>query len=414
MILIAAIVLSAFIAGWKSHATAPSAIEQVVSKETISILTSRQHSSSTSIAQAMGDAKAFVRFDRRLQGGEATAYRLIENLSTAELAKAFAESLSQPRTASGEKLIDFILDCWAQVDPHGAVDACADAFYKDRDRFLNRAHIPLYHLAKTDPNSAMAAWQTHWRPLDRDHDNSSEYALKVVFQHWAERDMEEALSTYQETSLGSASDYAFEGILAQAAHDESQRALALSLVEAMGDPARTRKAHEAVIGHLNVEDAMAWLESQSFPNIQTEPLEEELARRWLRTDQEGASAWLLARSHEGNRPGRIAEMVRLWADWEPNAAGEWLGEMIAQHGAQADQGVARFAREVAIREPAAALEWFGAINDARLREQTAERLASDWAHREMSATVETLIPSSLLTESDQHLIRAHLKRPDLD
>ncbi len=170
----------------------------------------------------------------------------------------------------------------------------------------------------------------------------------------------------------------------------------LEWLEASGDENILTEARKTVVKEL--------------PHTQREILEEEVAEAWFETDQPGAAAWLMERSDDANRPDRIRELIRDWAEWEANAAGHWLTTMIETHGTQADPGVAMFARQIARQDPSSALEWLGAISDAGLRSKTANSLTEIWNRQGMGGRVHSLVAESSLPETDRRTVLDQLER----
>lgn len=414
--LVVLLAMIGFFLGWKSYSADKRAVQEMVSGgEMASALLpmNRQFSKGSQGLTELEKVRAALRFNDGTGLGEARAYLEIEDWSSSQLAEAFASAIGQPRTASGDRLIDMILDRWAKVDPAAAVSACSEAFLSDRERFLNRARMPLHHLAKKDPAAAFEAWRAHWEPLDKDYDDATEFQLTGVFSAWADQDLESALSQVESAALGEATGYAVKGILTQAMNDAGQLEKAFTWLESQGDQKMLDEGREAVVSHLTrtgkVDEAIAWVDALEIGDVERAPLENELAGNWFHEDQHAATEWLLARSDDANRSDRIKEFARDWADWEANAAADWLGEMMARYGSQADAGVGAFARQVASKDPAAALEWLGAITDPDLRVKTAGRLAEDWSRRQMRADVLPLLVDSSLAERELLVIEDRLK-----
>ncbi len=176
-------ILLGFFSGWKSFSPSTRTVETLAARPPAVTPLVPDRRSAPSVTATLTEARASIRFKGHRQLGEALAYAKIEALKPSQYSKAFAEAIAQPRTASGDRLIDFILDCWGRVDPQAAVTACAGAFHRDRERFLDRARMPPVNLARRDPKAALQAWRTHWQPLKKDHDDSAEYPLTYIFSN---------------------------------------------------------------------------------------------------------------------------------------------------------------------------------------------------------------------------------------
>lgn len=413
--LFAVLVVTGFVSGWKSLSPRQDRVEIAARGRVQSPLPAERHRPKQRALQAtVEDARAGIRFGDHLVLGEAKAFAVIEALSLSQLPAAFAEAVAQPRTSSGDRLIDIILNRWARLDPAAAVAACAETFHSERERFLQRARMPLYYLARKDPAAAFAAWQAHWASLDEGYDDSTEFELGNVFQAWAKQDSDAAFDAYSSTSLGEAANYAIRGIISGT--PSGQRDAMLGRLEKAGDVAMLAEARKTIVSRMaragSVEDAIAWLDSLEIDPNARAPLEEELAEKWFHSDQEAAAAWLLEHSDDTNRPNRLKELARDWADWEPNAAGEWLGLMVEQHGAEADPAIAMFAQSIAEKDPGAALEWLGIISDAGERRQAAERLGKDWARRHPERPLNEILTHSSLSEADREILRSAAGKKD--
>ena len=352
----------------------------------------------------LDDALGAVRFSGAMGLGKAQAFKLVESLRPSQLPSAFAAAIEEPRTSSRDRVIDFLLDRWARIDPQKAFPACAEAFESDREAFLERARMPLFYFAKTDAASAYAAWRDHFSPLDKDYDNSTELPLSGVFSSWAKQDFDAAYAEYLNLT-GEEAEYALRGLIND--DDPEQRDRVLELVEQSGDTEALAKARSSIVRSLaragEHDQAVAWLEEQNLDVVSRAPLEESLANGWFYSSPADAAAWLIERSDDSNRPERMADFAQTWADWEANAAGEWLGKMVEEHGSQADLAIGKFARTIANQDPPTALDWVAAIEDDKLRQIAARRVGGQFSMR-MIDGVEAILADSPLSETDKLVV----------
>ncbi|MCB1100146.1 MAG: hypothetical protein KDN22_31570 [Verrucomicrobiae bacterium] len=402
------VLLVTFALGWKSWSPSGKVL-QASARRTVEMTTNPEGASKLKLTRAyknmigatIDDAIGAIRFGGGMGVGEAKAFKLVEDLEPSQLPTAFAKAMASPRTSSRDRLIDFILDRWARLDPAKAVAACAEAFGNDRQVFLDRTRMPMNHFAEAAPASAYAAWQKHYSPLNKDYDNSTEFQLSGIFSSWARQDLEAAFTAYHHLN-GDDADYALRGLIGYG--DEQRRDQVLALVEASGDTSALAEARKAIVDSMARSGAyvkaIEWMEAQNLDAGLRAPLEEEIAEGWFSQSPKEAAAWLLERSDDSNRADRLAEIARDWADWEANAAGEWLGKMIEDYGAQADKAIGRFAQTVANQDPSAAIEWVAAITDDTERQKAAERVGQQFSMRMMEG-VEAILSDSSLNESDR-------------
>ena len=356
--------------------------------------------------QLLEDATAAVRFGGKLGLGTARAMQLVEQLGPHQFANAFAAALEGERTSSREKIAGLILNHWATLDPNAAMNACAAAF-ANREEFLNRSYMPFLHFAKADPAGAFEAWKKYFVPLDKDYDNSTEFRLNTIFSEWGRQDFETAFFEFSKLN-GEEAETALGGLL-----NTTNRDRTLELLKESGHADMLSAAREKIVGDLSNSgshgEAIAWMDSLEIETGAKEPLEEEIAWGWFNANQREAAQWLIERSDDTNRSQRLAQIARRWVDWEANAAGEWLGEVMEQYGADADRAIRYFATGIARQDPATALDWIAAIQSPAERQKAAERVGLQFSQRLMEG-VETWVENSQLNEIDRATVLAKSKQ----
>ncbi len=403
------VLLGAFVLGWKSRTSEKEilkgdAVDRGPRVPTI-IGTSNSESDKAETEgpeRLLSTAIGTLRFGGRM--GEAEAFQMVEDLEKADLPNAFATAIGLPPTPSRDRLIDFLLDRWARIDPPSAFAACADAFGSDRESFLARARMPLLYLGREDPASAFAAWRKHYAPLDEAYDDSTEFQLSGIFTNWARKDFETAFQEYLNLG-GENAKYALRGLFDHGNLD--QRVRVLTLLEESGEVDALAEGRKTLVKRLarsgDHEQAIAWLDQQNLDAQIRAPLEEGIAEGWFPQAPGEAAAWLLSRSDDSNRGKRLAEITRDWADWEANAAGAWLGRMVEEYGPQSDKAIGRFAESIATKDPSTALEWLATITNDAERQKAAQLIGRRLSMTMMDG-VDLLLTDSPLGEEDRAIV----------
>lgn len=107
--------------------------------------------------------------------------------------------------------------------------------------------------------------------------------------------------------------------------------------------------------------------------------------------------WMSALPEGGTRDAAYEKAVRVWANWDPNAAGAFLGNM--PDSETKDLAIHSFSLEASPKDPMSAALWAATISDPELRIRTLVPTARQWLLRDKPATMEWLSTLDLPEET---------------
>ncbi len=388
-----------------SNAPQPTVSESLLNLENRS---NRESTNRASISETLLEARELIRYDNGSLG-RARLTLMIEDIDPALLDEAFAEAcqLAKGSRLQSDPVVWGILMRWSKIDPRAAYHAPFEVVTwgtedMRRDTQLDLTRMPLIELSKRDPKAAFDAWNEHMPQLDKDYDNSTEFLLNSIFESWADQDFDKALAAIEGLNRDEAEE-AIGGIISSNPDRQSE---ILSKIENAGDEKLLMEVKGDIVTQMvrngRRKEAIAWVDQQ--PMSSRPKLEKELAEWWLHEDPRGAGDWYLARGNEGDLDRRIETIVRRWAEWEPNAAGEWLGRTAEEHGALADRAKARFARTIIDKDLESALNWLESIINNESKLEAARTIGNDLQRRGITADPELIGAANLAEEEKSALL----------
>jgi hypothetical protein len=208
-----------------------------------------------------------------------------------------------------------------------------------------------------------------------------------------------------------ADKYALRGMIDLLRQENQAGVRLLDALNHIAHPSLLEEARKEVVRNLagrgSIDAAEQWLSLQEIPRETLQSIEREMARIWAEKNPRDAVEWLLAKSAPAEGGHRLRDVIHLWAEWEPTNCAQWLREQLS-HGAEVDQAVDMFARTVARKDPATALDWAAQISDPELRSRTAGALGELYRGRFPDAA--ELISNSNLGLSEKQVALDALAR----
>jgi hypothetical protein len=287
----------------------------------------------------------------------------------------------------GDTEVVLLATWWARFDPDGALDWTT--------RNWTAAHISvlaaiLRTWAARDPKAAWAEAQRLHVPLQR------EIAADAVIVGWRDADGARLDEFVASLPAGPDQQRAAEAVARrQVIRLGAQRALAW--VEGLTDPAYREVMRPRVAGAAAFADpsiAAGWAAPQITASPRTSGLARRVATRWVRSEPEAAMAWLKSLPDGGDREDGVLESYRDWLTVRRNEAVAWIQRQPVEPWLE--PAFALYARrELAFRDPKAALELAGRFSDADRRDTTSTYIARSWLERDYAAADAWLKQSKL-------------------
>jgi hypothetical protein len=118
------------------------------------------------------------------------------------------------------------------------------------------------------------------------------------------------------------------------------------------------------------------------------------------SDPKGASEWAVTLPSDV-RDTSLREAMHYWAASDPPSAGDWINGLSGQ---LRDQAASAYATTLVRRNPAAAAEWAMTIADAKTRDSSLDRIASEWLRKNAQDAAAWIQSSALPVEQKQRLL----------
>jgi hypothetical protein len=139
--------------------------------------------------------------------------------------------------------------------------------------------------------------------------------------------------------------------------------------------------------------AAKWAAPQITDGPRTSGLARRVATRWVRSDPEAAMAWLKTLPNGGDREDGVLEGYRDWLGTRRPEAIAWIERQPLEPWLE--PAFSLYARDLAFRDPPAALELAGRFTDADRRDTTSTYIARGWLERDYAAADAWLKQSKL-------------------
>jgi hypothetical protein len=250
---------------------------------------------------------------------------------------------------------------WAQIAPVEAAKFY-DSTPLTTARFSWAASTIAQSWAALDPQAALAWAQTH-----SDAESYSTAVNAAVCGWWSK-------------DHAAAEAYALAHL-----SDQSGRQLASSLATHIyaTDPERAKQWVMAL------PDQQA---RQQSANILT------MQMAW--SDPKGASEWAVTLPSDV-RDTSLREAMHYWAASDAPAAADWINGL---SGALRDQATSAYATTLVRKNPATAAEWAMTISDAKTRDNSLDRIASEWLRKNTPDATAWIQSSALSAQQKQRLL----------
>lgn len=311
----------------------------------------------------------------------ARALALLSRIAPDQMPTALQHASAFPEESIRLLLLRHLLSHWAESDPQKALLWVASNT-PDQQR-ADLAQGVLGAWAAHNPDAVMG-WGGKTGTMTKAP--VSESVLATIFRTLAERSPEAALQRLGSMMNVADRGQALRGILDTVDTPAKRDALAAAIA-AMPDEVMRVQARRAMVEQWSRQDIQAAADyvDRAEPAWERTRLMDSLGYAWLQTDPAKAAAWWTSRAPG---PDTLVKIINVWAQQDPNAAGEWLRTQ--PQGAASDTARMTFSRQVADLDPESALRWAETVTDAPMRESTIDHVFSGWKSRDAAAAAEFL------------------------
>lgn len=311
----------------------------------------------------------------------ARALALLSRIAPEQMPAALRHASAYPEESLRLLLVRHLLSHWAESDPQQAL-AWVAANTPDQQR-ADLAQGVLGAWAAHNPDAVMG-WAGKTGTMTKAP--VSESVLATIFRTLAERSPETALQRLRTLANVADRGQALRGILDTVDTAAKRDALAAGIA-AMPDEAMRVQARRAMVEQWSRQDIQAAADyvDRAEPAWERTRLMDSLGYAWLQTDPAKAAAWWTSRAPG---PDTLVKIINVWAQQDPNAAGEWLRTQ--PQGAASDTARMTFSRQVADLDPESALRWAETVSDAPMRESTIDHVFSGWKSTDAAAAADFL------------------------
>lgn len=299
-----------------------------------------------------------------------------------------------------------LLGQWAEKDGKAALD------YAERNMKGN----PMFDMgvkasilgawSRTNPEAAWRWFETEGKTSA--NERSSMMVVSGVFAGLAASDLDLALSR-METVDESLRPLALQGI-AMSSSSESARKRLLERSSTL--PEKTRDSiRQSVLSQwamMDSDGALKWL--GSIPAEEQKPLRSAIGQSLMMMNPKQGAELLLKDASEEEKPQLYDRAVQQWAFQDAKAAGEWLAKQ--SQGPELDNARMTYARIVASKEPAAAMDWAKSVTKPEMRDMSVQQVYQMWKARDAKAADAALDSSGLSAELIDTIRKAKNVGPD--
>ncbi|MES2568801.1 MAG: hypothetical protein V4710_01950, partial [Verrucomicrobiota bacterium] len=311
----------------------------------------------------------------------------------AKLQEALAETERTIRDPQQKMMLySILLGQWAENDPKGALAYAQQKL--DSKSILNMgiSSSILGSWARRDPN---AAW--NWfenEQTGEENERARMASIGSIFTGMAGNNLDVAfgrLASLDESTR----NMALGGIAGSATDDASRRRL---LDRSVGLPPEQRATiQQAVAARWSFTDpdaAVQWI--RSLPLEEQKPLRNSAGSTLMMMNPALGAELMIENVEPKEKPQVYDRIVGRWASQEPRAAGEWL--LKQPQGPELDNARRTFATIVSSRDPAAAMDWAGSVQNPVQREQSIGQVFQIWRSKDAAAAETALSATGLPPE----------------
>ena len=299
-----------------------------------------------------------------------------------------------------------LLGQWAEKDGKAALDY-AEKNMKGNPMFdMGVKASILGAWSRTNPEAAWRWFETEGKTSA--NERSSMMVVSGVFAGLAASDLDLALSR-METVDESLRPLALQGI-AMSSSSESARKRLLERSSTL--PEKTRDSiRQSVLSQwamMDSDSALKWL--GSIPAEEQKPLRSAIGQSLMMMNPKQGAELLLKDASEEEKPQLYDRAVQQWAFQDAKAAGEWLAKQ--SQGPELDNARMTYARIVASKEPAAAMDWAKSVTKPEMRDMSVHQVYQMWKARDAKAADAALDSSGLSAELIDTIRKAKNVGPD--
>lgn len=262
--------------------------------------------------------------------------------------------------------------------------------------------------AQSDPE---AAWK--WFQTDRSEESGGllggrSMPVMGLFSAMGSRDLDQALGRAQELDSPEERRMALAGIFQSASDDESRQKL-LKAVDALPDAGERQQARQMIVSQWAMMEPQKALEyAGTLSPDERRQVSRSLTPALMMMNPREGAAKLMELADDSTRGETYEQVVSVWVNTDPNAAGQWLGEQ--PQTPELDGARASFARQVAGRDPYSAFEWAKTVSEPERRSRVMRDVYSSWKKQD-AAAAEQALENSGLPPAKVEEIRGATKTP---
>lgn len=316
----------------------------------------------------------------------------IVELDDAQLQEALAEVESSVREPQQKMMFySILLGQWAETDGRAAMAYAQTKLEKGSMFDMGVTSSVLGAWARRDPDAVWKWFTTEAR--DDGSERSRMVAVSAMFAGLAANNLDSALAragTLDEASRG----MALNGIAGGMADDAARRRL---LERTVSLPEEQRaQLRQSVLSQwtmMNPDEAVAWI--RSLPAEEQKPLRASAGQRVMNVKPALGAELMLEDAVEKDRPQLYDQIAGQWAQMDARAAGDWLTKQ--PQGPELDGARASYARVIAQRDPAAALDWARAVQNEQQRTESVTSIYQLWRMKDAPAAEAALTAAGLPT-----------------
>ncbi len=361
-------------------------------------------------------------------------YGVLSALPPEKLDELAAQLRQLPNDKQTAAKIGTFFNAWAHIDPKAALRAAIAFKSMDAKNTaiaaviesadVNQAQAlakaikewPEGTVGSGQRNNFLASAMTKWAqiaPADAAKFFDSipttrrfQYAASAIAQSWASADPQAALAWAQLHGDGEAVNYVVNGAVTGWWSKDHAAAEAYALAH-LNDPyGRQLASHLAnYIYGRDPDRAKQWVSELPDPQARQQSAS-MLTMQMAWSDPKGASEWALTLPADV-RENSLRQAVHYWAGSDLAAAGEWINGLT---GTARDIAASAYTTNIVKNNPAAAAQWAMTISDAKLRDSSLDRIASEWLRKDAPVATAWIQSSPLPSDQKQRLLALAPKR----
>ena len=343
-------------------------------------------------------AKARLEFGSGMGGmmnirGMLRAIAPIAELDDSQIQEALTEVEKTVREPQQKMMFySLLLGQWAETDGPGAMKYAQTKMDKGSMMNMGITSSVLGTWAHKDPEAVWKWMQTEG--ADDGNEQTHRMAVTAVFAGLAANNLDSALARAGSLDEQSRS-MALSGIAASAGDGAGRQ----RLLDRTGSlPAEQRNTlRQQVASQWAMSDpdaAVAWI--HSLPADEQKPVRDQAAQMMLMMKPAAGAELMLEGVEEKDRPQVYDRVVMQWANQDARAAGEWLQKQ--PQGPELDNARMSYARSIAQRDPAAAMDWARSVQNEKQRPDSIGTVYQMWRGKDPAGAEAALNASGLSAE----------------